>query len=932
MIEAFRDRPMKSLTNVVLRLTVSLIFAFACSSSEPTKQEPVACQSDDDCAQGHCDPKSGCVACVFDAHCADGQRCASGSCYTPTPCSADDDCSADGFPVCDPGTHECVPCLSDEQCGDSAHCRDGGCVAYEKCATEKDCRNDAHCDLGSGECVACLSKGDCAAGNDCVKGECRVGCETEADCSANDAHCTSAGYCGECANDAHCPDVYHCQAGACVRDVCEQGKSRCAEDGASVGTCSANGDGLLMSGCAAGQSCDERSDAAACKPWLCVPSSTRCGSDGASLETCAADGLSVVKNEACADGQRCVAGRCATLGCEPNAAFCKDGNSYTCSFDGTDSALTRVCEANERCEEATGKCLTKLCTPGAKICQQRDLGTCRADGSGYDYAACDANEACVDGQCQALTCAPSSRFCSGNDLRVCDANGTGSTKEATCSKCVTSGEYAYCSVASCTPGTALCDGSRATVCAQDGNGPEPNGDDCAAVDAYCELGVCHPYLCTPLARSCQGEYMYQCSSDGKSLNLYDYYACNSYYWSYSHCNPANGQCQAQTCTPSSKYCSNGVAYACDATGFVATAGENCVANGKVCSQGACVAQTCTPGSYFCKGGNPYYCSDGISTSQQDTCTASEYCLEGYYNCQPDACTPGKPICNGNAVSTCAADGSGPMSSGTNCGANQACADGACAAVTCNANSLVCLNGHVQLCNASGTSASLYQYCVAETYCDATTFSCKPDVCPAGKAYCDAETLKACKADGSSSVDAGTVCSANGKVCTTTGCVDTAVESLGTGTTTLLTGSASDYIAGDVLKVSQQRKLTKMELRLAVSSGPLDVHWVVYSSSDNVTFYQVSDIPASIPDTTEAWVSSGDLNLTLESGLYYLLGVELAPTGSLISHYSSALSTPALSFAKVTGSVTQLVAGAPASFKPDLSTTKLHYIRLSTALP
>ncbi|HVY28224.1 MAG TPA: hypothetical protein VHB79_16820 [Polyangiaceae bacterium] len=925
---------MQLLSRAVSTLFLAIAVLPGCSSDDAPKQTASAgCHADSECGEGHCDPKNGCVACLFDAHCKEGERCAAGSCYEPTSCAADTDCSGKDFPVCDPSAHQCVRCLSDDQCGDSAHCRDGGCQPFAKCAAEKDCTGGTHCDLGSGECVTCLTKGDCQLGSDCVQGECRVACKAEADCSANGQHCAASGHCGECGDDTHCPDVYHCQAGSCVRDVCEQNTARCSEDGSSVTNCSMNGDAQLVSACATGQSCAEKDGLAACQPWQCAPSSDRCSADGSAVEHCAADGLSVEKSEPCADKERCVAGHCATITCEPNSAFCRDGASYTCSFDGTESTLTKACADGELCDTGSGKCISKRCTAGTTTCQQHSLGTCRDDGSGFDYEPCKVDELCSDGACKKAVCAPNSSYCEGSNAMRCNANGTSATVDDDCSpnECITSGNYAYCQAQDCTPGEAVCDGTKATFCKEDGSGPEPGGVDCPSISGYCEAGQCKPNVCVPNQRTCQGEYMYTCSADGKTLSSYSYYACNSYYWSYSHCNPATGQCQQQTCTPNQAYCSNNVAYKCDATGYAGISQEDCTASGKICTNGTCQAKVCDAGTYFCKDGNVNYCSDGVSSSISNTCTANYYCKPGYYYCLADVCTAGKPVCNGNAVSTCAADGSGPADAGTACGANKVCVSGACAPVTCTANALFCQGGHVQKCDANGTSATLYQYCVSETYCDSGTSTCKADVCPSGKAYCDAEALKTCKADGSGSVDAGTNCGASNKVCTPTGCVATALEPIGTTGSTYYSGSDTMY--GDIIKVSQTRKLTKIEADLTISSGPVSAHWLVYSSTDGVNFYQASDTSASIPTTADAWVGSSALAVTLEAGIYYWIGLELTPTGgaSAVYHSDSSLSTPTLSFAQVLGSAYRNSAGPPASFTPSKSTS-LYYVRLSTTLP
>lgn len=705
------------------------------------------------------------------------------------------------------------------------------------------------------------------------------------------------------------------------------------EDLASLATCSERGDSLSVRACQAGQTCVTNAGVSACQSWVCSPNGVRCGASGTTVETCSADGLRVERTDECEEGDRCVAGRCATLSCEPNAGFCRDGASYLCNADGTERTLTRACAQNEHCDSSNGKCVANRCEPGSKTCRDHDSGTCRADGSGIDYEPCGAKEACVDGACREVTCVAPASFCDGPDIVACNSSGTGTVVEQTCSSACVSGFFgAYCEESSCTPGTELCVGNLATVCEGDGSGPAPGGVDCSSIGGYCEAGLCKPYFCTPNARSCREQYQYQCGSDGKAEYLSSGYACDSYYWSYSRCNPSTGLCQQPACAANTKFCSNGKVMSCDATGFVATQEENCAASGEICVAGSCVTKQCDAGTYFCKDGNPYSCADGVNSTLQAFCGESQYCKEGYGTCQTDNCEAGKPTCNGNAVSTCASDGSGPTTAGTSCGANQACVEGACKPVTCTPHQLLCLNGHVQACDATGTSASLYEYCVAESYCDALSLSCQADVCLAGKPYCDGETFATCKADGSGGVGAGTACNATSKVCTFAGCAETALDVVGTtGTVSTLYG-ISDYLLGNVLKVTQRRKLTKLEMSLAVSGGPVSAHWLVYSSTDGVTYYQVSDTPASLPNTADAWVSSGPLNLTLEAELYYWVGIEVAPSsGARVSYHQESRPPPALTFAQPEGIASRSASGPPASFKPDKASGSF-YARLTTTLP
>jgi len=128
------------------------------------------------------------------------------------------------------------------------------------------------------------------------------------------------------------------------------------------------------------------------------------------------------------------------------------------------------------------------------------------------------------------------------------------------------------------------------------------------------------------------------------------------------------------------------------------------------------------------------------------------------------CVTGQPICNGNIASTCAADGSGPATGGTDCAAeNKVCYGGTCLPKICNPNEYFCQGGNVYACGSSGATSTLNDTCFASEYCKAGNSTCQVDVCTAGAVICNGANLSTCAADGSGPVDAGTPCS-TGSTC------------------------------------------------------------------------------------------------------------------------------------------------------------------------
>jgi hypothetical protein len=123
----------------VAGLVLLIIGPGACGSPwayDPIGTEPMACLSDIDCAQGHCDEASGrCRMCLVDAHCANAARaCVGGLCViAPGRCLSEDDCGLVlGVPRCDVSLQRCVQCLSPVDCG-GLPCTLGRCDSAPGC-------------------------------------------------------------------------------------------------------------------------------------------------------------------------------------------------------------------------------------------------------------------------------------------------------------------------------------------------------------------------------------------------------------------------------------------------------------------------------------------------------------------------------------------------------------------------------------------------------------------------------------------------------------------------------------------------------------------------------------------------------------------------------------------------------------------------------
>ena len=315
--------------------------------------------------------------CQADTDCPDGYGCASGSCYQQA-CPAGYDNAFCAFPgsvgtttgYCCGG--QCVDIYNDSNncgscggiCSAQTTCQYGGCYGpnfgFTGCPTDgSGCASGSACATYGGTCrttscsgadngVACAygSKNGQPLDGVCCGGNCVATSSDPANCGSCGASCgsdTCLGYsCASSSCAPACPSGEVCAGGTCVGSVCDPvpasylGPLACAADDGTVGSCCASGaceeilsDPQNCGGC--GIKCPQGKS---CKQGLCSGASKNCGPDrlyaycdledgdlskvccpgigcadtGTDAENCGGCGV------ACADGQICSAGTCATPG------------------------------------------------------------------------------------------------------------------------------------------------------------------------------------------------------------------------------------------------------------------------------------------------------------------------------------------------------------------------------------------------------------------------------------------------------------------------------------------------------------------------------------------------------------------------------------------------------------------------------------------
>lgn len=896
-----------------LSLGLTAFVAFACGgedSSEPAAPGAAAvCDVDVDCEGGRCDPLRGCVACLFDHDCADGQRCDARECRDVIRCEGTSDCRDTLTPVCDEASETCVACLEDADCPGAAHCVAWRCEPYSACATTAECAEGV-CDANRGECVECVSSNDCSGSATCLANRCATPCRSEKDCSPTAPFCGPQGYCVECATHAHCPEVYHCAAGRCELDVCEGVAKRCDVAHRAIETCAANGSGFLPTACDASQSCTAESGEPTCVDWVCEPESEVCDDDARYLELCAADGLSVARRIDCADSDEvCVNGECATRTCAPDEYSCENGDLYRCSGDGTLKELAKNCDNDELCSEAEADCIPLSCQPGAPTCDGDELRRCNDRGTGLTGNAerCKRDEACFDGACLERICA-SDYECDRDVSLQCVDNGT---RLVEVERCAPLGELptycnpdsGRCETVGCDPSQPICSGDLATVCADDGSGPVAGGVDCTVLEKACFAGTCQPVVCTD-EFDCQEGDLYRCEDNGTALRLQG--ECGR----PALCDAEHGTCLAEVCTPGEPVCNGTIATTCDETGAgYEPDGIDCATDDKGCFEGTCQPRVCDADEYFCSEGDVWLC-DATSTQSAlaDDCDFSEHCVPRQATCIANTCSPGAAVCDGTVATVCRSDGSGPEPGGMDCSAsNRACRLGICQPLICQPNQRFCHEGNVRLCDATGTASGPYDACLPEEYCDDTAPArCRADLCAANAAACSGERLATCNGDGSGYSDVQDDCAESGLVCTLAGtCASSATDTLGG--IDLYAQNPGATLELTALEVLTPRTIIGLEAYFAVSTET-EVVWLVYKSSVSTGVYtKLFEFTTTASAGLASYHSSGAIGVTLEGGAYYAIGVLIR--GAHTEYWSAIAAEPA-SFAAIVGEARSDTDSAP----------------------
>lgn len=347
---------------------------------------------------------------------------------------------------------------------------------------------------------------------------------------------------------------------------------------------------------------------------------------------------------------------------------------------------------------------------------------------------------------------------------------------------------------------------------------------------------------------------------------------------------------------------------------------------------------CTANATYCYNGNVNKCGpDGTTSSLYTTCTSAYYCKTTSSTtavCAADVCTAGTPVCNGNIVSTCLADGSGPdpnVNTQDCTATGQACDSGQCKNIICSPNQKFCSGTTVQLCNATGTGSTTSVTCAGNQYCSPTGSNgqagCVADVCAQGQPACDGEILATCASDGSGYTNLGTDCSLSGQVCNqSVACSAAAVDTFGS--TTYAAGHSPGFV-GNMYRMDKARTLTDIELYLTIS-GTYAFAWAVYEGSTQTGSFSLIFQTTTTGGGTATFMGSGTVSVPLQAGKYYVIGAFI--TGGNFTAPYAYLSTAYQSFGMAIGGITISGTSPPGTATPTVvASPQAMYERITTTL-
>jgi len=373
------------------------------------------------------------------------------------------------------------------------------------------------------------------------------------------------------------------------------------------------------------------------------------------------------------------AGRGAGGVCQGHAGevVCEGAALHHCGADGV-TASQETCMTEALCQlgKTAGACA--LCNPGTFRCQGAELSMCSDAGQYIKSQDCATAALCnADaGRCTDMVCVPNAVSCSsdGSTLKTCNADGSAFAENTSCGAAGCNPTLKVCN--KCMPGMRTCSGNSVMVCSSDGQRTDTM--QCVAAGGECAVAACQNGSCVetkkPSGASCSGGN--KCDSNGRCVACLSAQEC-----------PDPGPC-------SDRKCSAGV---CSPTKKVP--GASCGLNMQCNSNGSCEQKPCGNGT----------------RDSGEQCDPKEDAYVNSGGACGDDCRLSRSV-----YRTCGAQGSecwrGSMSDGWLCSGVGICTKD-------------CTNGNASQCNATGQTTR----CVASPVPDQRYNACVAECpsCPGG---------------------------------------------------------------------------------------------------------------------------------------------------------------------------------------------------------
>lgn len=530
---------------------------------------------------------------------------------------------------------------------------------------------------------------ECEAGVACVEGACGEAC------TPGDLMCLSESAAQLCRADGTwapfaCGSDETCEAGVCQREGgCPGGTRECVTD-MLIRICLDDGSEWLTAECANQTPCRDGECRGGCAPGDLTCLTTRIPAE------CTTAGDTWFIYDACAENERCSAGRCQLdlhAACTPGEVTCLDAQTpLVCADDGS-GYERESCPSGTVCDAAAHGCAGDVCTIGETTCVAGDTTTADAvrrcvDGESWQLESCRLGEICVSdsldrARCVADVCTPGERVCGdpsdpevsdADTVSVCTATNDGSPRwvHERCdppSTCSEAHGDATC-VTSCIPGDTRCVDTMLAECGPDGEWSA--GTPCPGTRLCFRVPIGGASLCGDA----------ECEALGNVVSAYR----------------ERGYCAGDAI-------------------------QRCGEDGRLGSAVSCETGVCIPSTYALYGqcGDPSACDEGEQQCADYAPEAYRECIGGLWvydtcptsTCVADGdriacgtCVPDSTRCEGELVRTCGADNEwGPAE---RCAAG-ACADGRCVA-ECLAGQVRCAGETVVAPDGSTAAFAAEQVC------------------------------------------------------------------------------------------------------------------------------------------------------------------------------------------------------------------------------